>query len=424
MHLELTKPQIEYIETESQFPAMVAGFGAGKTEAAVFRAIFGLINTANACNNDQSSEKFYPVRGFYAPTFDLIRVIAWPRFEAILERLGVPFTLQKSPLNRIIIHGVGEILFRSMENPSRIIGYEHCDADVDELDTLKTDDAQDVWRMILARNRQYKPDGSKNTIGVTTTPEGFRFVYRTWKQSPKEGYEIIQAPTESNPYLPDDYIKSLRDMYPSNLLDAYLYGQFVNLQSGSVYSSYDRKVCRSEETIRRGEPLYIGCDFNVMNQAATVYVQRQGIWHGVAELVKMQDTPRMIDKIQNEWQSKGHAIYIYPDASGAATKSVNASISDLALLEEAGFTIRANKANPRIKDRVAAMNAALEYGKVKINPITCPVTADCLEQQTYKNGEPDKSAGHDHQNDATTYPIAFEFPIRKRVADVDFRFAV
>ena len=351
-------------------------------------------------------------------------MIAWPRFEAILERLGVPFTLQKSPLNRIIIHGIGEILFRSMENPSRIIGYEHCDADVDELDTLKTDDAQDVWRMILARNRQYKPDGSKNTIGVTTTPEGFRFVYRTWKQSPKEGYEIIQAPTESNPYLPEDYIKSLRDMYPSNLLDAYLYGQFVNLQSGSVYSSYDRKVCRSEETIRRGEPLYIGCDFNVMNQAATVYVQRQGIWHGVAELVKMQDTPRMIDKIQNEWQSKGHAIYIYPDASGAATKSVNASISDLALLEEAGFTVRANRANPRVRDRIAAMNAALEYGKVKINPITCPVTADCLEQQTYKNGEPDKSAGHDHQNDATTYPIAYEFPIRKRVADVDFGFAV
>jgi len=424
LHLELTKPQIEYIETGSQFPAMVAGFGAGKTEAAVFRAIFGLINTANTCNTDQSSEKFYPVRGFYAPTFDLIRVNAWPRFEAILERLGVPFTLQKSPLNRIIIHGIGEILFRSMENPSRIIGYEHCDADVDELDTLKTDDAQDVWRMILARNRQYKPDGSKNTIGVTTTPEGFRFVYRTWKQSPKEGYEIIQAPTESNPYLPEDYIKSLRDMYPSNLLDAYLYGQFVNLQSGSVYSSYDRKVCRSEETIRRGEPLYIGCDFNVMTQAATVYVQRQGIWHGVAELVKMQDTPRMIDKIQNEWQSKGHAIYIYPDASGAATKSVNASISDLALLEEAGFTVRANRANPRVRDRIAAMNAALEYGKVKINPITCPVTADCLEQQTYKNGEPDKSAGHDHQNDATTYPIAYEFPIRKRVADVDFGFAV
>jgi hypothetical protein len=424
MNIELTEPQIEYIEADCKYPAMVAGFGAGKTEAAIFRSIFGLIRTANDCNNDQTKQPFYPVRGFYAPTFDLIRVIAWPRFEAVLERLGIDFTLQKSPLNRIIVHGVGEILFRSMENPSRIIGYEHCDADVDELDTLKLDDAADVWRMILARNRQYKPNGELNTIGTTTTPEGFRFVYQTWKQNPKEGYEIIQAPTESNPYLPEDYIDSLKQMYPSNLLDAYLYGQFVNLQSGTVYSSYDRKVCRSEETIRAGEPLYIGCDFNVLNQAATIFVQRQGVWHGVAELTKMKDTPRMIEKIQEDYQSKGHAIYVYPDASGAATKSVNASISDLALLEEAGFTVRANKANPRIKDRIAAMNAALEYGRVKINPVACPVTADCLEQQTYKNGEPDKSSGHDHQNDATTYPIAYTFPIKKRVSDVPFAFAV
>lgn len=422
MDIELTGPQIEYLQSEDPFPAMVAGFGAGKTEAAIYRSIIGLIQTANQCST--AEERFKPVRGFYAPTFDLIRVIAWPRFEAVLESLGISYTLQKSPLNRIIIHGVGEILFRSMENPSRIIGYEHCDADVDELDTLKPDDAAEVWRMILARNRQYKPDGSRNTIGVTTTPEGFRFVYHTWKQNPKDGYVIIQAPTESNPYLPDGYVDSLKAMYPSNLLDAYLYGQFVNLQSGTVYSSYDRKICRSDETIRKGEPLYIGCDFNVMNQAATVFVQRQGVWHAVAEMVKMQDTPKMIEAIRDKWQSQGHAIYIYPDASGAANKSVDASISDIALLEQAGFTVRANRANPRIKDRIAAMNAALERGKVKVNPLLCPTVADCLEQQTYKNGEPDKASGHDHQNDATTYPIAYEFPIRRKVADVPFAFAV
>ena len=181
MLLELTKPQIEYIECDQKYPAMVAGFGAGKTEAAILRSIFGLVETANSCHPIDSS--FRPVRGFYAPTFDLIRVIAWPRFEAILEKLGIAYKLQKSPLNRIIIEGIGEILFRSMENPSRIIGYEHCDADVDELDTLKLDDAANVWRMILARNRQYKPDGSQNSIGTTTTPEGFRFVYNTWKQN-------------------------------------------------------------------------------------------------------------------------------------------------------------------------------------------------------------------------------------------------
>ena len=41
-------------------------------------------------------------------------------------------------------------------------------------------------------------------------------------------------------------------------------------------------------------------------------------------------------------------------------------------------------------------------------------TAACLEQQAYdKSGEPDKRSGFDHQNDATTYPIAFEMPIKK-----------
>ena len=39
-----------------------------------------------------------------------------------------------------------------------------------------------------------------------------------------------------------------------------------------------------------------------------------------------------------------------------------------------------------------------------------------------KNGEPDKTSGTDHQNDATTYPIAYEFPIVRPVAKVDFTF--
>jgi hypothetical protein len=93
-----------------------------------------------------------------------------------------------------------------MDAPHRIIGYEHADADVDELDTMKPDDAAYAWRQIVARNRQKKETAVPILVGVTTTPEGFKFVYETWKKNPKPGYQIIQAPTESNPYLPDDYI--------------------------------------------------------------------------------------------------------------------------------------------------------------------------------------------------------------------------
>ena len=403
-----TKPQYDYIMSEAKFPAFIAGFGAGKTEAAILRSIFGLIR--NPGTN----------RGFYAPTYDLIRMIAWPRFEAMLEELGVSYRLQKSPLNMIDLEGYGSIFFRTMDNPQRIVGYEHADADIDELDTLKRDDAAYAWRQIMARNRQRK--NGPNTLGVTTTPEGFRFVYEMWKKEPKEGYEIIQAPTESNPHLPEGYIDSLKASYPEHLLAAYLNGQFVNLTSGTVYASYDRARCASDEQIQPREPLYIGCDFNVTQQCATVYVQREDGWHAVDELSRMFDTPEMIRIIQSRYE--GHPIYIYPDASGSARKTVNASVSDIALLEQAGFYVRVNKRNPAIKDRILAMNAALESGRVWINANKCKNVADCLEQQTYKNGEPDKSSGNDHQNDATTYPIAYEFPVVKPVANVRFQFAV
>jgi len=408
-----TVPQYKYITSSAKFPAFVAGFGAGKTEAAILRSVIGLLSCPNIN------------RAFYQPTYDLIRMIAFPRFEEILTEMEIPYRLSKSPLNQLNVAGYGIIYFRSMENVNRIVGYEVGDSDIDELDTLKKEDAAKAWRQILARNRQYKTNG-KNTIGVTTTPEGFKFVYDTWKKNPKEGYEIIQAPTYSNPHLPDDYIKNLQDMYTDNLLNSYIEGEFVNLVSGSVYNSYDRVKCMSNEVIQPYEALHIGCDFNVTKQAATIYVVRNGHeYHAVDELYNMYDTPEMIRIIKDKWYDKGHPVYIYPDASGKSRKTVNASTSDIAMLQQEGFRVLANASNPAVKDRVMAMNNALEKGRVKINAHKCPQSADCLEQQAYNsNGEPDKSTGYDHQNDATTYPIAYLMPIKKPVANVDFRFAM
>tara|TARA_R110000868_G_scaffold144671_1_gene363976 strand:+ start:2604 stop:3842 length:1239 start_codon:yes stop_codon:yes gene_type:complete len=404
-----TIPQFEYITSRAKYPALVAGFGAGKTEAAIKRSIIGKLMNPE-CD-----------RGFYAPTYDLLRMIAFPRFEAALEEMGIPYRLYKSPLNYLELHGKGRIYFRSMDAPERIIGYEHADADVDELDTMKVDNAAHAWRQIVARNRQVKADGSPNSIGVTTTPEGFKFVYQTWKKDPKAGYEIIQAPTRSNPYLPRDYIQSLKDIYPSNLLAAYLEGQFVNLQSGTVYSAYDRIACRSSEVVKDGELLNIGMDFNVTNMSAVVYVSRGIVWHAVDELKGIYDTPNMIRVIQERYP--GHSIRIYPDASGRSRKSVDASVSDISLLESAGFVIYANRSNPMVKDRIMATNVAFEKGRVKINDQSCPEYARCMEQLAYDaNGSPDKKSNIDHLPDAGTYPIAYEMPVLKPVADLHIRF--
>lgn len=421
VNITATEPQGAFLGMHCKFPAFVAGFGTGKSEV--------MCNSALLDSMEGGSDS---IIAMYEPTYDLVRLILAPRMEEKLTDWGVRYRYNKSDNIIYTSSGqFGDFVLRTLDNPARIVGYESFRAKIDELDTLNMEHAEHAWNKVIARNRQlprtYKPITPKpaNTVSVFTTPEGFRFVHDRWVVKKNPGYEMIQASTLSNPFLPEDYVQSLRDTYPGQLIDAYINGEFVNLTAGTVYYAYDRRKNSSRETIKPGETLYIGQDFNVGRMASTVYVQRGKVWHAVAELVDMFDTPDVVRAITERWKSKGHYIVMYPDASGKNRKSNNASTSDIAQLQQAGFEVRAKSTNPPVKDRVSAMNKALESGMVMINEQACPVTARCLEQQAYdKNGEPDKSGGVDHQNDGTTYPIAYEMPIRKPVINVPVTFAL
>jgi len=196
----------------------------------------------------------------------------------------------------------------------------------------------------------------------------------------------------------------------------------VNLTSGTVYNVYNRKTHDSKETIQPKEPIFIGMDFNVTNMSAAVHVKRDKAFHRVEELHGIYDTPSMIKTIKEKYPE--HHITVFPDVSGGSRKTVNASISDIALLQAEGFAIRAKKAHPRVKDRIQSKNKALESGLYFVNATACPESAKCLEQQSYDvNGEPDKKNGHDHMNDAGGYLTAYEFPIRKPVIHIPVNFA-
>lgn len=399
MRIRPTVPQDAFIRSESPYPAFVGGFGSGKTEALILRAIINKIRLPK-CD-----------RAFYEPTYDLIRMIAWPRFEQKLTELGLPYRLIKSPQNYIDIEGHGRIIFRSMENPERIIGYEVADSDVDELDTLDRDKASDVWMRILSRNRQKKPDAEQNTVAVATTPEGFRYVYETWEMSPRDGYEIIRAPSYSNPYLPAGYLDSLREVYPDQLLSAYIEGQFVNLTSGTIYTSFDRRANATDDVAGERDPLHVGMDFNVGQMAAVIHVERGGKPRAVDEVVGAYDTPDMIRILRDRYGWE-RSITVYPDASGDSRKTVDAGKTDIALLKQAKFQVSAPKRNPPVRDRINCMNAQFEKGEYLVNPDKCPVYVRCLEQQAYdKAGQPDKKQGLDHHPDAAGYFIHKRHPL-------------
>lgn len=400
-----TQSQADFHQLDCKYPAFVGGFGSGKTEAMVQAAIMDKIMCPDGAV------------ALYEPTYDLVRLILAPRMEERLTEAGIEYTYNKSE-NIIHTNGYGDFILRTLDNPSRIVGYEAFRSHVDEIDTLRKVHAEEVWQKIIARNR-YSATGVQNRVAAYTTPEGFQFVYEQWEKSPADGYEYVSAPTYANPFLPGDYIEGLRASYPDQLVEAYIEGRFVNLTSGSVYSSFDRERNSTDVTYRSREPLHIGMDFNVNHMAAVVNVVRGDSAYAVEELTEIRDTPAMIKIIQEKYPS--HSVVVYPDASGYSTKSVDASRSDINELKQAGFLINAPRRNGRVKDRVASFNRALldSQGSIRywVNVEKCPTLALSLEQQAYdKNGEPDKSGGLDHILDAAGYFVVRQFPIKTKPA--------
>jgi len=390
--------QYKFLMSDVKYTALVAGLGSGKTEALVYRVLRRMSMIRN-----------YRV-GIYAPTVDLIKRIFYPRFEDIFANSGIRYKLNKSDgiMEVWMPNGKAEIIFRSCDNYTRIIGYETHDSILDEIDTLPKDKAMEVWIRVLARNRKgfILPDGSlgTNTVYITTTPEGKAFVYNMWvkEHANNPEYRLIRGRTEDNHHLPPDYADSLRRTYPPQLIDAYLNGEFVNLVGNTVYSSFDRDTNDTKTTINdypSSQMIHIGMDFNISRMAAVVIMKNDDKQLFIVdEFHHLMDTPSMIEAIKAKYPN--HPITVYPDASGRSRKSIDASKSDIRLLRDAGFRVNAPKKNPPVRERVLSVQTmfcnAADERNLFVNVDNCPHLVEQLEFQAYDdNGVPIKDGSED-----------------------------
>ncbi|MDF1653098.1 terminase small subunit, partial [Pseudomonas aeruginosa] len=213
---------------------LVAGFGSGKT----WVGCSGLAQHAWEWPRINA--------GYFAPTYAQIRDIFYPTMEEVAFDWGLRTKINQANHEVHLYSGSAyrtTIICRSMEKPQTIVGFKVGRSLVDELDVLSLVKAQQAWRKIIARMR-YKVDGLRNRVDVTTTPEGFKFVFQQFVKQLREKphlqdlYGLVQASTYDNEAnLPDDYIDSLMESYPPQLIAAYLRGQFVNLTSGTIYTA-------------------------------------------------------------------------------------------------------------------------------------------------------------------------------------------
>lgn len=402
MQLNLLKHQYEFCaDMENRFLALVAGYGAGKTEAFCVKTI--LMAAANVGYTGVICE----------PTYGMVKKILVPKMIEHLEKCGVPYDYWAGELKFVLHFEEGDttIFCMSGENYQRLAGLNLAFFGCDEIDTIGKDTAEAMWHMAMSRLRS----GNVYQGYSCSTPEGFRFLYQFFKADLEDDPEIkdrrmIKGRTHDNPFLPPEFISSLEANYPPQLIEAYLHGEFVNMNSGAVYVNFDRELNHTDKTIAdfpKHVPLHIGQDFNVGACASIIHIIDKGLPYAVDEIAKGLNTEQVIQIIKQRYP--GRQIIMYPDASGGANKT-SASMSDLAMLKQAGFQLNYTAKNPYVKDRVNSMNAMFLNSKgdrrYLINTRTCKEYAKCLEQQAYAaNGTPDKSAGNDHMVDAGGYFI-------------------
>ena len=376
--------QIEFLKSDAPSTGLVAGFGSGKSFVATVKSVIRMGTLKCSV-------------GYYLPTYQLIKSIAFENFSNVFDSFEIPYKLHETDMVFRTVWGT--VYLRSMDKPSNIIGYETGYSIIDEADVLPTDKMSKAFKAIVARNRT--PVKGVNCTDMVSTPEGFKFLYDYYVKNQSDRRRLIQANTLDNPYLSESYIENLYDSYPKELIEAYMKGQVVNLATGNVYRNFDRKLhSDTEPRDIKGQILYLGMDFNITNMAAVVSLFEGKKIHIFDEIVGAYDTADMISKIRERYPE--NRIVVYPDAAGKARNTAGQSDHDM--LKKAKFKVISPSSNPAVRDRINAANNAFEKGNLTIDGNRCPSLLEALENQGYnKNGEPDKQSGMDHILDAATY---------------------
>jgi len=202
-------------------------------------------------------------------------------------------------------------------------------------------------------------------------------------------------------------------MYPANLVKAYIEGLFVNLQGNVVYPSFDRYENHATVELDGGEDIHVGIDFNIGGCAVKCSVQINDELFTFKEYLG-KDTHDVGSWLADTFA--GHHVYFYPDASGNKG-TTNASISDIQILTSFGLVNMGPRSNPRIRDRVLAVDNGFRHKKLWIDTKACPELTAALERQAYDKTEmPEKFPGAgtvDDHNDAYGYKVNVMMPVSK-----------
>lgn len=392
--MQLTLPQSEILLNHSRFKTVVAGRRFGKT----FLSVNMILKEAVTGVNKNC--------WYVAPTYGSAKEIAWDMLIHTIPPEYVSKTNESSLTLRLINGSV--ISLKGAEKPNNLRGRALDFCVLDEFADMRPEAWYEVIRPSLS-DRQ----GSAVFIG---TPKGRNHFYDLWAKGIDGAYNwsSFQYTTIQGENVPAEEIDAAKQDLDERTFKQEYEAAFVTYQ-GLIYYGFNR-----EESVLACDDdngtLHIGMDFNLDPMSAVICIRKSGKLYAVDEIVMYgSNTDEMVAEIISRYPRR--SIIIYPDPASRQRKTSAGGRTDLSILQNAGFSVKAKNSHALIRDRVNAVNSRLLSGDGErhlfVSP-KCKQTIKSLERQTYKEGTsiPNKDDGYDHMNDALGYLVEYLFPVR------------
>ncbi len=390
--MQLTKPQSEIFCSNSRFRVCVAGRRFGKT----FLSTGELLKAAIGGKNRNC--------WYLAPTYQAAKEIAW---SMLIDTIPEEYIVKtnETALTLKLING-SIISLKGAEKAQNLRGRSLDFCVLDEFSDMRPEAWYEVIRPSLS-DRQ----GSALFIG---TPKGRNHFYDLWASglNQENDWQSFQYTTLEGGNVPESEVEAARIDLDERTFNQEYCAEFVTY-SGLIYYAFSRELsvadCSDEGT------LHIGMDFNLDPMSAVISVRRGEMLYAVDEIVMYgSNTDEMVTEIKDRYPNR--YIIVYPDPASRQRKTSAGGRTDLSILQNAGFAVKAKKSHALVRDRINAVNSRLLSSngerKLFVSP-KCKQTIKSLERQTYKEGTsiPNKD-GFDHMNDALGYLVEYLFPVR------------
>lgn len=397
--MALSQGQKAIAQSNKRFRVAICGRRFGKTHLAIRELAY---------HARMPDKKLF----YVAPTYRMAKQIVWDKLKYRLIDLNWVKKTNESDLSLELVNG-SKISLRGADNYDSLRGVGLDFVVLDEFAMID----EKAWKEVL---RPTLSDTGGSALFISTPMGQGNWAYDMYQKSADDpdNWASWQFTTIDGGNVPVEEIEAAkRDLDERTFRQEYL-ATFETF-SGRIYYSFDRALNVRKYEGNTPDVIYVGMDFNIDPMSAVVATRIGDTLHIIDEVrIFGSNTQEVIDELKQRFPRT--KTWVYPDPAGNQRKTSAGGQTDVTLLSNAGFIVKAPRNHTPVRDRINAVNSRLCDSTGVRHLLFDPkvkYTIEGLERQVYKEGtsQPDKDGGYDHMNDALGYMVDYLFPVRRDI---------